>query len=118
MQYVKVNWLNATSSTGPTDAEQVQGAKRYGILFVATGSPSSVNLILQGSLNGSDWFSVYSVNESRTGLLTWNDTSTSTVGEPLPDARTEGPVTYLRLNLVTLSGGTSPTVTASVIATD
>jgi hypothetical protein len=104
MQYVKVDWLNAADSTGATDPEWVQGATRYGIFRETTGSPSSVVLRLEGSLDGSSWFNLMNMNELGTPITKWLD-----------DVR---PVSYVRLNLTDLSGGSSPTVTASVIATD
>lgn len=116
MQYVKVDWLNAASSTGPTDVEQVQGAARYAIICTATGSPDQVNVSLQGSLDGANWFTLVGANEGVLDQFLWSD---STPGNSdVPYYKTKGPVSYIRLNLTNLYGGTSPTVTASAIATD
>jgi hypothetical protein len=104
MQYIKVDWLNAADSIGATDPEQVQGASRYGVQRVTTGSPSTVNLLLQGSLDGSTWFTLLDLSTLGTPMMVWSD-----------DDR---PVAFVRLNLGALSGGSSPTVTASVIAFD
>jgi hypothetical protein len=116
MQYVKASWLDAADSTGPTDPEQVQGAVRYGLHFTTTGSPSSVEVVLQGSLNGSDWFTLVSVTSAT--VIKWSDSGFNPTQNSDQSSWTKGPVTFIRLNLTSLSGGSSPTVTASVIATD
>lgn len=62
------------------------------------GSPSGLSVTLQGSLDGTLW-----------AIL---DTSTNTAGELRGIANQ--PVTFLRADLGTLTGGTSPTVTVSI----
>lgn len=63
-----------------------------------TGSPSGISVTLQGSLDGTLW-----------SVL---DTSTNTSGELRGIAGT--PVTFLRANLGTLTGGSAPTVTVTI----
>jgi hypothetical protein len=62
----------------------------------STGTPATVSITLQGSLDGSTWATLA--------------TSTSTTGDM--QQAVDKPVRYLRANLGTLTGGTTPTVTA------
>jgi len=64
-----------------------------------TGSPSSVSCQLQGSLDGSNWFNIGAAALTAPGLQTIATT----------------PLAFIRANLTTLSGGTSPTVTVLLI---
>jgi len=80
-----------------------------------TGSPSSVSVDLEGSLDGSFWFAL--------GRL--NDLSALTVGpDPYGGQDTSATfkhahwVRHVRANLLTLSGGSSPTVTALIAPID
>lgn len=113
MQYVKTVTFD---STGATDPEFVQGAKRYGVVYTTTGSPSGVALTLQGSLDGVTWFSLVSPTSEST--IKWSDAGFNPTVNSDQSGWTKGPVSYVRLNLTTLSGGSSPTVTANFIATD
>ena len=63
-----------------------------------TGSPSGISTTLQGSLDGATWLTL--------------DTSTNTSGELR--AISGKPVTFLRANVGTLTGGTAPTVTVTI----
>jgi hypothetical protein len=67
-----------------------------------TGSPDAVTLTLQGSVDGITWMNLAehlaTSDELTAGTLMFN-----VVYKPAP---------YARLSLDTLSGGTSPTVTA------
>jgi len=101
MAYVKTNWLNAATTTQTTASEEVTGTSRYGLQVSVTGSPSSLGVLLQGSIDGTNWVSLASVSAAGT---TWSN----------PDSA--GSVKYIRIDLQTLSGGSSPTVTASAIA--
>lgn len=63
-----------------------------------TGAPTTVSVTLQGSLDGVNWFVLA--------------TSSSTTGDYQSVA--DKPVFFVRANLATLTGGTSPTVTARI----
>ena len=91
--------LNAASATGPGLAyanAQIQGNASSGggsWQTVVTGSPSGISVNLEGSNDGVNWFAL--------------DNSVATGGE-VRDVNTA--TTFLRANLATLTGGTSPTV--------
>ena len=65
---------------------------------VVTGGPASVSVTLEGSLDGTNWVTL--------------DTSTNTSGEIR--GVSGKPVTFLRANLGTLTGGTAPTVAVTI----
>lgn len=117
MQYIKSNWISAASGATVTDPEHVQGAARYGLQWSTTGAPSSFNLILEGSLDGSSWVTLVQVGTSQTeALIRWSDDGFNPTSNV--ETHNRGPVAYIRLNLVSVSGGTAPTITASAIVTD
>jgi hypothetical protein len=100
VSYAKIDWLDAADSTTVTDHEELAGVHRFTLQARSTGSPTSANVVLQGSVDGSVWATILDVDAT---------TSASESGEA-------GPFKYIRINLATLSGGSSPTVTASVMA--
>lgn len=116
MQYVKVDWLDSANSTGPTDPEQVQGASRYGVFYTSTGSPDVATVVLEGSVDRVNWFRLCKPPDNFVGVIYWSDSDEDPYSGPTRPVA--GPVTYLRLNLTALSGGSSPTISATVIATD
>jgi hypothetical protein len=69
-----------------------------------TGGPATVSVQLQGSLDGTNWFSIGAAN---TGTAT-------NVAGPLGTANQA--FAYVRANLGTLTGGTNPTVTVFAVA--
>jgi hypothetical protein len=70
------------------------------MLVNVTGSPSSVSINLEGTIDGTNWFVL--ANSGNTGQFL--------MGGVL------FPVKGVRANLTDLSGGSSPTVTATVVA--
>jgi hypothetical protein len=103
MATVKVNWLNAETVVGTdTDAEEVTGASKLGVQVVTTGSPASFAVELQGSIDGANWVT----------LVTATNSAINGYGQ----GAAQGPAQFIRLHLASLSGGTSPTVSASVVA--
>lgn len=100
--------LNAVTSTGVSSVvlqptRSISGGPTLFTWQMAiTGAPASVSTTLQGSLDGLNWATL--------------DTSTNTTTELRFVANS--PVVYLRLNLGTLTGGTVPTVTGTVMVTD
>jgi hypothetical protein len=100
--------LNAATATGAGSAfavPTIPTAQRGGFIqtmvwqIVTTGSPSSISVTLQGSLDGVSWFSIGSAVTTATLTLV-----------NLANANA-GPYAFIRADLTTLSGGTSPTVT-------
>ncbi len=94
--------LDAATATGAGFAIMFDEPKANYSLFASwTGSPSSVTIHVEGTIDGDNWFNVDQVSTSATPQIL--------KGGPFP-------VIGLRANLTALSGGTSPTVTAWVAA--
>lgn len=92
--------LNAATATGPgtvVDLGVVRSS--HTMQTTVTGAPASVSVNLEGSLAAAGPWAVLANSTSTTG-----DVQTAT-GKA---------VRYVRANLVTLTGGTSPTVTALI----
>jgi len=100
MSVVMPNWLNAATATGATAALEVTGATSFGLQVSTTGSPSDVQVHLEASINGTNWTSIATVQTPGGGM----------------DFVTGRATRYIRANLTFLVGGSSPTVTASVVA--
>lgn len=107
--------LNAASSTGPGPVMDLNGtANEFTVFSISTGSPTSLNLHFEGSHDGINWFNMYlGLNAPATGEAIstqyWENGCANTgFTRPKPHAR------FVRMNLITLTGGTSPTVTATV----
>lgn len=99
-----VKSLDAVTATGEGTAASFGGHVRstHAIQVSATGSPTGLVVKLQGSLNGTNWFT----------LATWDITAPLASGDML--FVTGKPVNQVRADCTTLSGGTSPTVSAWV----
>jgi hypothetical protein len=100
--------LNAVTSTGAGTAFAMPSygtgspPTRFLWQVVTTGGPASISTTLQGSADNTNFYTI--------------DTSTATAGEVR--AIVDKPAKYVRANLGTLTGGTSPTVTVKFIAGD
>lgn len=95
--------LSAANSTGPGAVRDFEGAVRDITMVVSTtGAPSSCSVALEGSHDQTSWFSV------RNGTGTSTPTAFSNLGTDW--------FRYARANLTALSGGSSPTVTATILA--
>lgn len=112
MAFVRKNWLNAVTGATTTDAEEITGTGQYGLQFSTTGSPTSGVITLQGSIDGTNWVTLQAMNVATdaSGRIAW---SLATVPGGTATLR---PVVYIRLDLSGLDGGSSPTLSASVIA--
>lgn len=95
--------LSAVTSTGAGVSVFFGGpTAAVGLLVVTTGSPSTFNVNLEGTIDGSNYFTLTSVT---------NATASGVAGV------TRGsipPVIGARANLTAFSGGASPTFTATV----
>lgn len=92
--------LDAATATGAGTAFDLGvGHAKFGLQVKHTGSPTSVVVSLEASVNGTDWFS----------LGTWDSASQGNGDIVFVVDR---PVIHIRANLTTLTGGTSPTVSA------
>lgn len=72
-----------------------------------TGSPTSVVVGLEGSVDGQNFVQLREFNTSQNSN---GDIVTNVPASP------SAPVIVARANLITLTGGTSPTVTATIAA--
>jgi len=92
---------SAVTSTGACTSGQVSNiASRITYTIVVTGAPSAVTMNLEGSIDNTSWFTL--------------DTMTSTTSD-MRHIANKG-VHYVRGNLATLTGGTTPTVTVKISA--
>jgi len=93
--------LNAVTATGPGAALAFDEPKSSISMHVtSTGSPSTITVALEYSIDGINWFLARVVSA----------TSGTTVNDGY------GPALFARANLTALSGGTLPTVTAWLAA--
>jgi hypothetical protein len=90
-------WATFTAEDQFTDPLEVTGADTYVVHATATGSPSAISVILQGSLDGENWFTLGTAQ----GSPTWV---------------TGKPVRAIRAYLDEMSGGSSPTVSVALLA--
>ena len=96
--------LDAAAATGAGASRDLEALSGHHTMVVSsTGSPSSVSVILEGSHDGSVWVQL--------GTAVGAGPSVRTVPG---DGVLEHLVRFVRANLVTLSGGSSPTVTATI----
>lgn len=71
---------------------------KFGIQTVVTGAPTAISATLQGSLDGVNFYVLA--------------TSTSTTGDY--QTAVDKPTRWLKVNLGTLTGGTTPKITAFI----
>lgn len=97
LQVVSVTFatLSATGQTSSINVSTV-GAVRHTFQVNVTGSPAGCAVQLEGSLDNSTWFD-----------LSGSQTCTSNIMIHIVNK----PVSYVRGNLTTFSGGTNPTAT-------
>lgn len=97
-----VRLLDAASSTGVSTAWYLSsGANEHTVQCMATGSPTSVVVELEGSLDNGTWYQLAEHLWSNSELS--NQAAMFHVSSKL--------VGYVRINLTTMSGGSSPTMT-------
>jgi|SRR3990167_1580622 len=68
--------------------------------ILITGSPATVTVLLEGSLDGTNWFTLATVSLTTDSL----------------NFIVDKPVLYLRANLTALTGGSAPTVSVGIAA--
>jgi len=92
--------LNAVTATGLGASKDLEGVgSTFDILLFTTGSPTTVTVSLEGSHDGTNWYAIT------------NPVATLSV----PHVSITGFLfRFVRANLITLTGGSSPTVTATV----
>lgn len=92
--------LSAASATGPGEVIDLGGSMSlHTMVRTAAGGPTDMNVDMEGSHDGASWFTLASLTNSTAA----------------PQAVTsERVVRYVRANLLSLTGGASPTVTATI----
>lgn len=103
MPYVQQDWLDGSPSGATTDPVEVTGSTAYGLQMSVTGEPTSGAVILEGSIDGASWIELASVNIALAGTasrIVW---------------AAGAPVREIRVRMTNLGGGSSPTLSASVI---
>lgn len=101
---VALTSLSAATATGAGTSQAYTFARQaFALQVTSTGTPTAVIVNLEASLDGSHWFKVGA----------WNSTL-QTTGDIV--FVSDAPCYTIRANLATLTGGTSPTVTATVAA--
>lgn len=90
--------LNAATATGAGASRDLEGVyTRHTLAVSVTGGPESLQVRLEGSHDGINWH-VLSGTFASTGFYT-------------ADSHL---VRYVRANFISISGGSSPTVTATI----
>ena len=90
-----ITFLNAVSSATTSTIKQLPHlVSEHVFTTLITGSPTAVTLVLEGSIDGTNFFTL--------------GTSTSTSSEMV--FVVDKPVTYVRFDLTTWTGGTDITV--------
>lgn len=90
--------LDAATATGPGASRDLESLFRVITMAMSTtGSPSTVAIDLEGSHDGTNWFQLIGGTPSQGAV---------SIGTHL--------VRHVRANLKTLTGGSSPTVTATI----
>ena len=106
--------LSGVTGTGASTSVDLGGvSNEFTMNLVITGSPSSLDVRLQGSHDDVNWFTI--LESTTTGshpLSTEFTLGEETTGTP--DRRYRPHARYVRAIVNTLSGGSSPTVTASI----
>ncbi len=93
--------LNAATTTGPGTAIHFDVPNFWHSMWIqTTGSPDTAAVVVEGTLNGTDWFFLFQVTAPAT----------------IAGTGSVFPVIAIRANLITLAGGTSPTVTVWLAA--
>ena len=98
-----ITLLNAVTSTGAGPIKDLAFlVKDHTVQVTTTGDPTAVTVTLEGSIDGVTFFTLV--------------TTAFDAGEITADAAIfhliDVPVTFVRVNLTTLTAGTTPTVTA------
>jgi len=96
-----VKLLNAVTTTGASPRWKASGSITHTVQIDITGSPTAVTVDLEGSLNDVTYFTLASHS------MTSSELSGSAAMFHVETKRVE----YIKANVTTLTGGSSPTVT-------
>lgn len=105
LPFVALSGVTAPMDSNAVDLNGV--SDDFTVAWWTTGGATGVNLTLQGSHDGVNWFGLVSGTTGANGVL-----SNKVVD---PSAQTFRHLArYVRVHLVSITGGTSPTLTATV----
>lgn len=107
-------FTSLSSATSPVAGavKDLETVSREHTMYVrVTGAPSDLQVDLEGSHDSVTWFSLGTVNE---GVISGGQARVNT---PFDQTRYDL-VRYVRANLITLSGGSSPAVTATIASSE
>jgi hypothetical protein len=88
--------FTAHTATGATTSAVVNGTMTHNSQLIVTGAPATCTYRLQGSNDGTNWFNISAADI----------TCTTTINSVTVDV----PTRLIRGNLLTITGGTAPTV--------
>lgn len=109
--------LDLATATGPGSVWDLEGVgNRFTAQVLVTGSPTFA-LKVEGSLDGTNWDQIEPATITGAGFVTWGDNPYTPVGNSGSPTWAHN-VRYVRANLVSLTGGTSPTITVWIAAAD
>lgn len=96
--------LAAATATGAGTAMQLSRPRyNFSMQVSFTGGSPTVKVVMEGSIDGVNWFALATFDTGASGVSGGIVGASSLV------------VLQVRANLVTLSGGTNPTVTATIL---
>jgi hypothetical protein len=94
--FAQQRYSSTTLTTTGTTASQLVEANYHTVQAIPTGSPSACTLRLEGSLDAVNWFDVSGTQTCTSSVMFHVD------GKPL---------TFVRVNLLTWTGGTNVVIT-------
>lgn len=119
-------WTSLSAASDPVIGTAVDlggVASEFTLHTIKTGSPSTATVALEGSLDGTNWYSLSAPMATvNTGGVTGVEVRSNLVmpygndggSGNTPIARSLAFARHVRANLTAISGGTSPTVTAII----
>jgi hypothetical protein len=103
--FVRTKWFDAITAVQISDPVELEGVFRFGVELSWTGAPDGFEGKLQGSIAGVAW----------RDLMNWGGPLAGGFNDAYTQNSSCHPIRFLRLRLDSLTGGTSPTVTVSVV---
>lgn len=95
MALLPFHTLASAAATGPGETRDLEHTYRaHGMIVTTTGSPAAFQIDLEISFDGTTWISLGSVTEATNPAVLWS---------------ADKPTRFIRANLASFSGGTSPT---------
>lgn len=89
-------------------------SNEFSLVAFTSGTPTGFGVDLEGSHDGVNWFYLGLTVASPGSPISSEYTNTNDNGGGQPATRVKPHARYLRANLTSLAGGTSPTVTATI----